>query len=159
MKRILIIILALLFLITALFAQKPAQKQIKPLNAAELPKGSGTIAIVDVNLIDGNGGKPVPDATVIVKGDRILAAGSSKNIQIPQGTEIVQGKGMSLLPGLIDSHFHIDGSEDLPSIFLQNGITSIRDPGLLLFCQCFVRFSSKFIIFFYLNNLLHLLGL
>lgn len=143
MKRILIIILALLFLITALFAQKPAQKQIKPLNAAELPRGTGTIAIVDVNLIDGNGGKPVPDATVIVKDDRILAAGSSKNIQIPQGAEIIQGKGMSLLPGLIDSHFHIDGSEDLPSIFLQNGITSIRDPGLWIEAYDQVRKSGK----------------
>lgn len=143
MKRVLIIILALLFLITALFAQKTEQKQIKPLNAAELPKGSETIAIVDVNLIDGLGGKPVPNATVIIKADRILAAGLSNTIQIPDGAEIVQGKGMSLLPGLIDSHFHIDGSEDLPSIFLQNGITSIRDPGLWIEAYDQVRKSGK----------------
>lgn len=50
---------------------------------------------------------------------------------------------MSLLPGLIDSHFHIDGSEDLPSIFLQNGVTSIRDPGLWIEAYDQVRKSGK----------------
>jgi hypothetical protein len=130
MKRLLILLLVFIFLATALFAQKPVQKPIKPLNENELPRGTGIIAIIDVNLIDGNGGKAIPNASVIVKGDKIIAAGPSKSIQIPQGAEIVQGKGMSLLPGLIDSHFHIDGSDALPSTFLQNGVTSLRDPGL-----------------------------
>lgn len=143
MKRLLILLLALIFLTTALFAQKPVQKTIKPLNEAELPRGTGTIAIVDVNLIDGNSAQAIPNASVLVKGDKIIAAGPSKSIQIPQGAEIVQGKGMSLLPGLIDSHFHIDGAEDLPSIFLQNGITSIRDPGLWIEVYDQVRKSGK----------------
>jgi len=140
MKRLLILLLVFIFLASALFAQKP----IIPLNAAELPRGTGTIAIVDVNLIDGNGGQAIKNASVIVKGDRIIAAGPSKSIQIPQGAEIIQGKGMSLLPGLIDSHFHIDGAEDLPSIFLQNGITSIRDPGLWIEVYDQVRKSGKY---------------
>ena len=143
MKRLLILLLVIIFLATALFAQKPVQKPITPLNAAELPRGTKTIAIVDVNLIDGNGGIAIPNASVLIKGDKIVAAGPSKNIQIPEAAEIVQGKGMSLLPGLIDSHFHIDGSEDLPSIFLQNGITSLRDPGLWIEMYDQVRKSGK----------------
>jgi len=143
MKRLIILILALILISSAIFAQKTVQKPIKPLNAAELPRGTGTIAIVDVNLIDGNGGKALPNALVLIKGDKIIAVGSSKSIQIPVGAEIIQGKGMSLLPGLIDSHFHIDGSEDLPSIFLQNGITSIRDPGLWIEAYDQVRKSGK----------------
>ncbi len=143
MKRLLILILALKLISSAIFAQKTVQKPIKPLNAAELPRGTGTVAIVDVNLIDGNGGKALPNALVLIKGDKIIAVGSSKSIQIPVGAEIIQGKGMSLLPGLIDSHFHIDGSEDLPSIFLQNGITSIRDPGLWIEAYDQVRKSGK----------------
>lgn len=144
MKRLLILLLVLIFLATAIFAQKSVQKTIKPLNDAELPQGTGTIAIVDVNLIDGNGGQAIPNASVLIKGNKIIAAGSSKSIQIPQGAEIVQGKGMSLLPGLIDSHFHLDGAEDLPSIFLQNGITSIRDPGLWIEVYDQVRKSGKY---------------
>jgi len=143
MKRLLILSLVFIFLATALFAQKPVQKSIKPLNESELPRGTGTIAIVDVNLIDGNGGPAIPGATVLVKGDKIIAAGPSKSMQIPQGAEIVQGKGMSLLPGLIDSHFHIDGSDELPAMFLQNGITSIRDPGLWIEMYDQVRKSDN----------------
>jgi len=143
MKRLLILSIVFIFLATALFAQKPIQKSIKPLNESELPRGTGTIAIVDVNLIDGNGGQAIPGATVLIKGDKIIAAGPSKSIQIPQGAEVVQGKGMSLLPGLIDSHFHIDGSDELPAMFLQNGITSIRDPGLWIEMYDQVRKSDK----------------
>lgn len=143
MKRLFTLVLVLVFLASALFAQKPVQKPIQPLNVTELPQGTSTIAIVDVLLIDGNGGKAIPKASVLIKGDKIIAAGLAKNIQIPPGAEIIQGKGMSLLPGLIDSHFHIDGSEDLPSIFLQNGITSLRDPGIWIEAYDEVRKSGK----------------
>lgn len=143
MNRRLTLLFVFIFLASALFAQKTIQKPIKSLNEAELPQGTRTIAIVDVLLIDGNGGQAISNGSVLVKGNKIIAAGSSKSIQIPQGTEIIQGKGMSLLPGLIDSHFHIDGAEDLPSTFLQNGITSIRDPGLWIEMYDQVRKSSK----------------
>ncbi|NQV74510.1 MAG: amidohydrolase family protein, partial [Bacteroidetes bacterium] len=144
MNRLLSLLLVFIFLESALFAQKPIQKPIKSLNEAELPQGTGTIAIVDVLLIDGNGGQAISNGSVLVKGNKIIAAGPSKSIQIPQGSEIIQGKGMSLLPGLIDSHFHIDGAEDLPSIFLQNGITSLRDPGLWIEVYDQVRKSGKY---------------
>jgi imidazolonepropionase-like amidohydrolase len=144
MNLLLSLLLVFIFLESALFAQKPIQKPIKSLNEAELPQGTGTIAIVDVLLIDGNGGQAISNGSVLVKGNKIIAAGPSKSIQIPQGSEIIQGKGMSLLPGLIDSHFHIDGAEDLPSIFLQNGITSLRDPGLWIEVYDQVRKSGKY---------------
>jgi imidazolonepropionase-like amidohydrolase len=41
----------------------------------------------------------------------------------------VDARGLTLLPGLIDSHFHIDGDDGLPSLFLQHGVTAVRDPG------------------------------
>ena len=145
MNRLLALLLVFILLESALFAQKPIQKRIKSLNEAELPQGTRTIAIVDVLLIDGNGGQAISNGSVLVKGNKIIAAGPSKSIQIPQGSEIIQGKGMSLLPGLIDSHFHIDGAEDLPITFLQNGITSIRDPGLWIEVYDQVRKSGKHI--------------
>lgn len=143
MKRLFIQLFALIFLSNTLFAQKQGQKLIKPLNESAIPQGKGTIAIVNVNLIDGNGGKAIPNASVLIKGDKIIAVGSSNSVQIPKDAEIIQGRGMSLLPGLIDSHFHIDGRDDLPSIFLQNGITSIRDPGLWIEAYDQARKSDK----------------
>lgn len=60
-------------------------------------------AVTDVRLFDGE--KVVPRATVVFStAGKILAAGPG--IQAPAGAEIVDGKGRTLLPGLIDSHTH-----------------------------------------------------
>jgi imidazolonepropionase-like amidohydrolase len=50
-------------------------------------------------------------------------------MKVPAGAEVVDAKGLTLLPGLIDSHFHIDGDNPLPALYLSHGITSLRDPG------------------------------
>ena len=50
-------------------------------------------------------------------------------IQIPEDAERIDGSGMSLLPGLIDAHFHLNKHKGHPNLFLRNGITSLRDPG------------------------------
>jgi len=125
-KRLLIILLAFLFLITGLFAQTAV---ITPGNEAELLSGRKTIAIINVNLIDGRGGNPIPNGCVLIRGNKILDAGSMGIIKVPENAEIINGKGMSVLPGLIDSHFHLDRTKDLPALFLQHGVTSLRDPG------------------------------
>ncbi|MGN6439206.1 MAG: amidohydrolase family protein [Agriterribacter sp.] len=105
------------------------RKVIRELNAGEIEAGSKTIAIVDVTIIDGNGGTPVENGTVIVKGNKIEAVGKSSAVKLPQHVEVIDGKGMSLLPGFIDSHFHLDNMTGLPALFLQHGVTSVRDPG------------------------------
>lgn len=147
MKLPQLLLLAFVALTTSAAAQtktqNPVQKLVRPVNDSELPKGRKTIAIVGVNLIDGRGLNAIPDATVIIQGNRILAAGHSAGIQIPQGAEFVQGKGFSLLPGLIDSHFHLDRTKDLPAMFLQNGVTSLRDPGAWIEAYAQERKSGK----------------
>jgi len=71
----------------------------------------------------------VTDAVVLIRGERIAAVGKRGSVSIPQGAETVDGHGLSLLPGLIDAHFHIDGDDPLPALFLSHGVTSLRDPG------------------------------
>ena len=65
------------------------------------------IAITEATMIDGTGSPPVPNATVLIDGDRVTVAGSSGDVPIPDGTEIVDATGMHLLPGLIDCHDHL----------------------------------------------------
>lgn len=133
MKRSPIFLFIFLAMTSVLNAQnqskKPVQHQIKPVNDAELLIGRKTIAIINVNLIDGRGDTPIANGCVLIKENKILDAGSMGSIKIPEGAEIIEGKGMSLLPGLIDSHFHLDRTKDLPALFLLHGITSLRDPG------------------------------
>lgn len=108
--------------------QKVEKKTIYSVNADEIPKGKKTIAIVGATLIDGNGADPTPNSLVLIKNDIIDYAGSSENVKIPDDAEIFDAKGMTLLPGLIDAHFH--GAENaMSTTFLSKGVTSVRDPG------------------------------
>jgi imidazolonepropionase-like amidohydrolase len=117
-------------------AQQPATttnpsppKSLREVNQVARPDHEKSIAITGATLIDGRGGAPVPDSVVIVRGERVIAAGTRSSVQVPQGAEIVEAPGLTLLPGLIDAHFHLDGDGLLPSLFLQHGVTSVRDPG------------------------------
>jgi len=87
------------------------------------------VAIVGATLIDGLGGSPVSNAVVIVRGDKIVAAGNRKSTPIPPQAEVFDATGRTLLPGFIDSHFHIERDYELPRLVLSRGVTSVRDPG------------------------------
>jgi imidazolonepropionase-like amidohydrolase len=102
---------------------------IREVNEVARPDSNHVVAIAGAALIDGRGGTPVTDAVVVVRGQRIVAAGKRGSIGIPSGAEIIEAQGLTLLPGLIDAHFHIDGDDPLPGLYLTHGVTSVRDPG------------------------------
>src|SRR5262245_20923238 len=64
------------------------------------------IAIVGGTLIDGTGRAAVTDSVVIISGGRFEEVGKRGEIMIPQGAEVIDAKGKSVLPGLIDGHCH-----------------------------------------------------
>ena len=64
------------------------------------------IAIHHVRLIDGTGQATEP-ATVIVQNNKIAAAGPSRAVSIPRGAARINGRGLTMLPGLIDCHVHL----------------------------------------------------
>jgi len=63
------------------------------------------IAVRAARLIDGRGGAPIAPAVVVIRGDRIEAAGAG--LAIPSGARIIDLGGATLLPGLIDLHTHL----------------------------------------------------
>ena len=99
------------------------------MNQVAQPDANHVVAIVGATLIDGRGGAPLLDSVVVVRGEKIVAVGNRSAVKIPAGAEVIDAKGLTLLPGLIDSHFHIDGDDPLPALYLTHGITSVRDPG------------------------------
>jgi imidazolonepropionase-like amidohydrolase len=102
---------------------------VREVNQLKSADARRTVAVVGATLIDGRGGPPVADSVVVVRGERIVAAGPRASVQIPAGAEVFEARGMTVLPGLIDAHFHIDGDDSLPALFLSHGVTSLRDPG------------------------------
>ena len=59
-------------------------------------------------LIDGNGGKPLPHAAVLIKDNQIQAVGRKADIPLPDAEiTYVDAQGGFILPGLIDTHVHL----------------------------------------------------
>ncbi|MCH7719199.1 MAG: amidohydrolase family protein [Chloroflexi bacterium] len=88
-----------------------------------------SLIIRDVTLIDGTGAPPVEGAAIAIEGGRIAAAGAG-GVAVPEGAEVIDGRGLWAVPGLIDTHMHLElvGREALP-VFLALGLTTIRDLG------------------------------
>lgn len=120
-----------------------ARKYLYEVNNVRPADPSHIIAIVGAILVDGRGGPPVPDAAVVVRGDHIEAAGPRASVRVPAGAEVIDASGLTLLPGLIDAHFHLDGDEPLPALFLSHGVTSLRDPGQWIEAYDAVRRSAQ----------------
>lgn len=76
----------------------------------------------DVRVFDGR--KIIPRCTVVVEGPKIIAVGAK--VAVPAGAEIVEGKGLTLLPGLIDSHVHAFAPAELRRS-LMFGVTTVMD--------------------------------
>ncbi len=57
-------------------------------------------------LIDGTGRPAVEDSVVVFQGGRIRDVGKGGEVTIPQGAEVIDAKGKTILPGLIDGHCH-----------------------------------------------------
>lgn len=121
----------------------PLLRSLREVNDVAKPVAAKPIAIVGATLIDGRGSAPVNDAVVVVRGGKIIAAGLRTAVAVAKDAEVVEAKGLSLLPGLIDSHFHLDGDDPLPSLYLSHGVTSVRDPGAWIEAYDAVRKSGQ----------------
>lgn len=107
------------------------------------------VAIQHARLIDGNG-QSIERATVIIRNGHIHAAGPSRSISIPKGAKRLDGRGLTVLPGLIDCHVHLSlgGEADVVQAIeqetptetllkasqmardtLEAGVTTVRDVG------------------------------
>lgn len=127
-------------------AQNPrpaVPRSMREVNEAAKPATTKITAITGATLIDGRGGPPVADAVVVVRGEKIIATGPRASMAVPKDAEVIEAKGLTLLPGLIDSHFHLDGDDPLPSLFLSHGVTSVRDPGAWIEAYETVRKSGE----------------
>lgn len=61
------------------------------------------IVIAGGTLIDGNGGAPVPNATIVIQGNRITQVGAGAQVQRPAGAQVINAAGKYIIPGLIDA--------------------------------------------------------
>jgi len=99
----------------------------------------------NVHVFDGKSEQLIKDVNVLIEGNLIKEIG--KGITAPQGAEVIEANGLTLMPGLIDAHVHLSLNmgfltmyNQLPDYLagrtfaeakntLMRGFTSVRDTG------------------------------
>ena len=113
------------------------------------PSKDPILVIRAVTLIDGTGSGPLPNAVLVIRGNRILDVGPADRVTIPAKVDrTIDARGLYMVPGLVDLHMHfrqqrgddfsmfrdsdaaaaIRGIEKL-GLYLDGGITAVRDLG------------------------------
>ncbi len=64
-------------------------------------------------LIDGKGGKPIPDAVMAIDNGRITYAGPKAGFKTPAGATTTDLTGKFIMPGIINLHGHLGNTIDL----------------------------------------------
>jgi imidazolonepropionase-like amidohydrolase len=107
--------------------------------------------LIGGTLIDGTGREPIANAGVVMKEGKIHATGPSGRIKYGRDARVIDVAGLTLMPGLVDSHTHLTYHGDQPNVWqhefeesvelntlkaarnaahiLQTGFTSIGDGG------------------------------
>jgi imidazolonepropionase-like amidohydrolase len=66
-----------------------------------------TLLIHNGTIIDGTGASPVRDGMVLVEAGRLTYVGSATGLpQVPASVERLDAKGGTIMPGLVEAHFH-----------------------------------------------------
>jgi imidazolonepropionase-like amidohydrolase len=79
-----------------------AQQPVRP-----AAPGGMKLALVGGMLLTGYDVPPIHHATVVIEGNRIVAAGPSSSVEVPRDATIVDTSGRTMLPGLIEAHGHL----------------------------------------------------
>ena len=64
-------------------------------------------ALIGADIIDGTGGPVLKDSAILIDGERIIDVGPRAAVTLPPNTEEINLTGLTLLPGLIDTHDHL----------------------------------------------------
>jgi len=89
-------------------------------------------AFLNVHVLTMQDSIPRMSQTVLIKNDKIIEIGSSKDIQIPDGAKIIDGNHTKyLIPGLTDTHVHLGhkGSEEWIRAYIHSGVTTVLNLG------------------------------
>ncbi|MSO19836.1 MAG: hypothetical protein EXQ56_05120 [Acidobacteria bacterium] len=83
---------------------------------------SKVLVLKGATLIDGTGQPPVPDAVIVIEGDKVRAAGE-KQTRYPADAAVVELAGKFVIPGFVDSHVHYQ--RWLGELLLNHGVTTV----------------------------------
>jgi imidazolonepropionase-like amidohydrolase len=103
---------------------------LAPLALAAAPaQPAGLTALTHVRVIDGTGGTPLEDATVLIEGNHILSIRPG-TAAVPAAAKVLDLHGDTVIPGLINAHGHLaliaDGQNSATSYTAENVLAELR---------------------------------
>ncbi len=66
------------------------------------------LAFVGGNIIDGTGRQPISNGVLLVRDGRVAGVGTQADVELPENTEVIDLKGKTVIPGLINTHAHVN---------------------------------------------------
>lgn len=89
------------------------------------PVAAQDVAITNATLATGDGSEPVQGATVVIRGGKVVAAGTG--IAVPAGIEVIDGTGRWVTPGLFSAATTL-GLYDVEAVDESNDTTARTSP-------------------------------
>ncbi|HSN69302.1 MAG TPA: amidohydrolase, partial [Thermoanaerobaculia bacterium] len=97
---------------------------------------AGIVALTGARIVTMRGDEVIENGSIVVEGNRIRAIGPAGSVPIPAGAHVLDAAGKTIIPGLIDVHWHGGVGEDeiIPEqswvslASLSFGVTTIHDP-------------------------------
>ena len=96
---------------------------------ADGPAGPNEIIITNGTVLDGRGSEPLPDGVVVITGDRITFVGRAVDYPVPSDAQVIDARGGTILPGIVDAHVHSASDPAVRREFLMDGVTTVCDLG------------------------------
>ena len=103
----------------------------------QLPRRTpeGVLVLSGARIITMDGNKVINDGVIVINGNRIQAVGERGTIAIPSTATIIDMRGKTIMPGVIDVHAHwrtkvsvLDLEDHNAYANLAYGVTTVRDP-------------------------------
>jgi imidazolonepropionase-like amidohydrolase len=87
------------------------------------------MVLTNGTVIDVIGGTLVADAILVIRDGKIESVGPRGAVAIPSGSTIVNVRGGTMLPGIINAHVHIRNNLAKLKEWARSGVTTVRDLG------------------------------
>ncbi|MEO5857617.1 MAG: amidohydrolase family protein [Pyrinomonadaceae bacterium] len=95
----------------------------------------GTVVLSGAKIVTMKGDEIISSGDIVVTNNRIAAIGPKGKVTIPAGAKVIDVKGKTIMPGMVDVHAHMWPPRDLHQNqvwqYLANlayGVTTTRDP-------------------------------
>ncbi|HZY81176.1 MAG TPA: amidohydrolase family protein [Cyclobacteriaceae bacterium] len=68
---------------------------------------NGRVAFTNARIITMEGNEVIENGTIVINKNKIEAIGATGQVQVPGDAKVVDAKGKTIIPGLVDAHAHI----------------------------------------------------